>query len=355
VLIGTLNVYEGALIGLAAYLICRRGLARDGVMLLILEAFFLVDITFLNAEIVTSRLGLGTAVDVILFALAIAKLGLITRSMGRPIAQGRFLAIVLQIAVLFAFPIILRWQDHGAISDRFFYGAWWVIGSLIPLSVAISRLRSEARRLPVSPWARKTAGLYAILPWMSLVAHAGILHYVYNVTFYPAEITPVLLGLSFMPGPVKLSRLAARDLMLLRILAPMVALLCSLPDPRTLCWGSGTNASIWLTPTRLALAGAYVTYVCNFAGAYAVYFLATGAAGVAAWVFGPSAAWIDQASWNAWQWLRTLLGNLLPQTALSWGITAIAAAFAFLGIGGAISLGRRNLPTPMPEQLSDAP
>src|SRR3989442_15881154 len=46
-LIVTLNVYEGALIGLALFLITRRGLVRDGKILLILEAFFLVDTTFL--------------------------------------------------------------------------------------------------------------------------------------------------------------------------------------------------------------------------------------------------------------------------------------------------------------------
>src|SRR5215469_15809895 len=45
ILLLTLNVYEGALIGLAAYLVLVRGLRRDGMMLVILEAFFLIDIT----------------------------------------------------------------------------------------------------------------------------------------------------------------------------------------------------------------------------------------------------------------------------------------------------------------------
>src|SRR3954447_9484059 len=50
-LIGVLNAYEAAVIALALYLITRRGLVRDGWILLSIEALFLVDLTFLNAEL----------------------------------------------------------------------------------------------------------------------------------------------------------------------------------------------------------------------------------------------------------------------------------------------------------------
>src|SRR5689334_1313949 len=49
-LIVTLNVYEGMLLGLGLYLLARRGIVRDGLMLLFLEALFLVDAAFLNVE-----------------------------------------------------------------------------------------------------------------------------------------------------------------------------------------------------------------------------------------------------------------------------------------------------------------
>src|SRR5437764_13771636 len=45
-LIVTLNVYEGMLLGLGLYLLARRGVVRDGLMLLFLEALFLVDAAF---------------------------------------------------------------------------------------------------------------------------------------------------------------------------------------------------------------------------------------------------------------------------------------------------------------------
>src|SRR5688500_11080747 len=50
-LIVTLNVYEAVLIALGLLLIVRRNLVRDGRVLLVLEAFFLVDVTFLGNEI----------------------------------------------------------------------------------------------------------------------------------------------------------------------------------------------------------------------------------------------------------------------------------------------------------------
>src|SRR5688572_33432018 len=53
ILIATLDVYELALVVLAVVLL-RRGLLRDGMFLLFLEAFFLADAGFLNMEIFTA-------------------------------------------------------------------------------------------------------------------------------------------------------------------------------------------------------------------------------------------------------------------------------------------------------------
>src|ERR671913_2259379 len=54
VLVGTLNLYEFMLLGLGVYLIRRRNVVRDGRTLLLLQAVFLVDLTFLNAETAAS-------------------------------------------------------------------------------------------------------------------------------------------------------------------------------------------------------------------------------------------------------------------------------------------------------------
>ena len=61
-LLVTLNVYEAALLGIALFLVTKRGLRRDGHMLLLLQAFFVADFTFLNAEIATSSPDAGTGI-----------------------------------------------------------------------------------------------------------------------------------------------------------------------------------------------------------------------------------------------------------------------------------------------------
>src|SRR5438552_15522935 len=72
-LVVTLNIYEALLITLAIFLIAKRRLVRDCTILLMLEAFFLVDVTFLHAELFAASLRIGLVVNSIILVLAIAK------------------------------------------------------------------------------------------------------------------------------------------------------------------------------------------------------------------------------------------------------------------------------------------
>src|SRR4051812_2950150 len=114
-LIVTLNIYEAALIGLALFLIIRRKLLRDGKILLILEAFFLVDTSFLNAEIVTAHYALGVAINVLLYLLAVGKLTLVLKVLKPEFSFGKYGFLLLELAVLFGLPCVLRRIDHGSL------------------------------------------------------------------------------------------------------------------------------------------------------------------------------------------------------------------------------------------------
>jgi hypothetical protein len=343
ILIATLNVYEAALLALAAYLIRVRQVGRDGVVLLILEAFFLIDITFLNAEVATSLGGLGLVLNILLFLAAVAKLAVIVSLFGQSPRDGRFAALVLQLAVLFAIPLIFRRLDHGDLSPRVFYAAWWVIGLLIPLSQEIARTKSTAEgpsRIGVS--------VYQSLPWLSLILHVSILHYVYNVTFYGANAAPILLALAFVLHRSAPSTLVPRkDLLVLRLLLPAAAVLVSLNNPYPLCLAMTNHPALSLTPTRLAICGAYLTYVLCFVRPYLFIFVAAGVAVIPAWILGPTLDQMSRASSAIWDWAANVVDHLIPRTTLDWGVSAIAAAFAFLGMGAIVSLARRiQLPSP---------
>src|SRR3954463_14980154 len=66
-MIVTLNLYELAVIGLAVFLM-RRDIRRDAMLLLIVEAFFLADVGFLNMEVFATSAKIGLLVNAIVFA-----------------------------------------------------------------------------------------------------------------------------------------------------------------------------------------------------------------------------------------------------------------------------------------------
>src|SRR5215208_6611083 len=59
-----LNVYEAVVIGLAVFLL-KRNIRRDGLLLLIVEAFFLADVGFLNMEVFATNVATGLIVNVL--------------------------------------------------------------------------------------------------------------------------------------------------------------------------------------------------------------------------------------------------------------------------------------------------
>src|SRR5262245_38003257 len=74
ILILVLQLYEGLLVGLGAYLVRSGRARRDGLVVLLIESVFLMDATLLSAECVTADLKTGGAVAVGLGALAVFKL-----------------------------------------------------------------------------------------------------------------------------------------------------------------------------------------------------------------------------------------------------------------------------------------
>src|SRR5665213_4454341 len=116
ILIAQLNVYEVALIALAWFLVRRRQM-HDGVMLAGIEVFFLVDVSFLNAQLSTCNLALGLAVTILLFLAAVAKVAFLARIAGLSLRDGRLAATIGQLRALFAIPVIFRRFD-GEICRR---------------------------------------------------------------------------------------------------------------------------------------------------------------------------------------------------------------------------------------------
>lgn len=345
-LIVTINLYEALLVGLAM-LLMARGLARDARILLTVEAFFLVDVTFLNAEVVTASLRVGTLVSAGLLVLSAGKLRLIMRTLGADLSPARFVYTLAQLAVLLAIPCVLRRRDHGSVSPLNFHAIWWVVGLLPVVQEIATRIWGVGHRQRVPA----AAAVYLVLPWISLIAHLGILHYVYDATFYGAMATPVLLGLALLVNRATPETTNARlNLLALRLLLPLAAVAVSWNNPSALAFSLRPLASASVSTSMLAGAAAYLTFIYCFLLPAAVFFLSAGAIVVLAMLFGPSPADVRRVSWQTWSWSINVIDRIVPKTLAGWGVVSVLASFFFLLIGGWISLS-----APRPQKVEPAP
>ena len=362
-LIVTLNLYEAALLAIALYLITRRGLARDGRMLLVLQFFFLVDFSFLNAEATTADLRTGILLNVGLFLLAALKLGVVLRVLKPRFSAAQFGFVLFQLAAIYAIPCALRWIDVNRVlvGPRHIYVVWWVAGLIPVLYELVAHLEGrstgfDAGVRPPSPTgsvAPTTA--YLVLPLVSLLTHVGILHYVYDVGFYGAHAAPLLLGLAIVLNRQHATaRLSRQDLATLRLLLPIAAVLVSANNPFVFSFRTGYPRLV-LTPLNLALAGAYLVYVYCFLRAHAKLFLATGAAAATLYVLGPSARKVGDGLRQAWDWTSRLAERRMPKTTSDWGMVGLFASFAFLALGFWISLKKRPEVSGFADGQSSAP
>ncbi len=202
-MIVTLNVYEAALIGLAMLLL-GVNIRRDALLLMLIEAFFLVDVGFLNMEVFTVNYAVGLIVNGLLMLAAVVKLALLFRMAGLPVVDGKFAFVVLALAVLYAIPGIfaIASQPNDVLSPMWVFVAWWLAGFLpVAFVILAGSFEIFTRSSGGAAGADRIIGRTLILlPLLSLVAHLCLENWVYKVTFEPSNIAPLLLGMAVAIG-----------------------------------------------------------------------------------------------------------------------------------------------------------
>jgi hypothetical protein len=340
VLLGTLNAYEAMVVALGLFLVRRRGIFRDGRTLLLIEAPFLVDLTFLNAETGSVSLKAGALLSMLVLLLALLKVGVVLRVLGNRLPRRAFAFIALELAILLMLPSAFKWFEHrGPVTGSYFYAAWWAAGLLL---VGFELLnRSQGANFRDAGLARMVRRMYTALPLISLVAHLGMLHWVYWVRFSAADLSPLLLGAAVAMGHATLKS-SRPNLVLLRALMPAAAVGLAMFDP--LPFHVHLLGRVDVTSPMPTVGAAYLAYVYCFFLSYAPLLLGGGAVAVAAYSIGPSFWQIVDGGRAGSQRLWDLVMRFVPRTAVQWGVVSMSAAFAFLGIGAFISL-RKGAPT----------
>lgn len=344
IMIATLNWYEAALIGLAMVLL-RHNVMRDATILLVIEAFFLVDVGFLNMEIVGERLALGLIVNTLILGLAVVKIVLLFHAARLPLADGRFAFAVLSLGVLFVIPgvfaIVARPRDTY-LPPLVAYAGWWIAG-LLPVAYAmlVGSFDTFRRRMDEDALGIDSivARVLLALPMISIVAHLSLSHWVYKCAFHPADVAPLLLGAAVAVGrcdrPIGDFALRFR----LQLVLPFVAVaLSAIKFPPELTYAGTFGVTI--SPLRVALFAAMLVYLDGMWLHRSALFGVGAAMCAGALGMGHSVTTINGNSTEVAQRSVSLMERLIPKTLSEWGMVSIGAAFVLLALGAAISLMR---------------
>lgn len=360
ILIATLNVYELALVVLAVVLL-RRGLIRDGMFLLFLEAFFLADAGFLNMEIFTTDPATGLVVNGVLFALAVVKIAFVFAATGLPVRGGLFFFVMAQLALLFAIPGVfsdVALRRGGQLPMLAVTSAWWAAGLVPILYVLLVRMRAmdgipaasggasrQEKNRDAASFAgfalmgdsqRRIAKVFVALPFVSLLAHLCLANWVHKVTFHPSNLSPLLLGLAVWVGRYDwhVSTLAWR--MRMQLVLPFTAvMLAAIKFPPELLF---EVMGVWVSPLRLAALGATLVYIDGWFLHRHAYF---AAASLLCFVGAGLGVSVKDMNRNTLEFIRFWLvgiARLVPKTASQWGVVSVVGAFILLAMGAGLSL-----------------
>jgi hypothetical protein len=341
VLIGVLNLYEAMLIGLALFLIVRRGLVRDGRMLLWVESVFLVDATFLGSELYASDLRLGGLLALGLFLLAGLKVAAIVRGLGVRFDPAVWIGLV-PVGVLLAIPGVLAAlaQAH-LLSLPVVYVLWWLVALLVIAQAVVERERpaGAATSSPEEAAAALRRAL-GVLPCASLAIHLIGAGWVQGVRFDVSLLGPVFLALGLRSLLRDVASAPGRG----SLGWPAAAILVSIGAPQGLVVVGLSGFP--LSRLRVMLVAAALAYLLAlrihktpvFAWGAGLCLLGAGAGHTV----GAMASTFTSLARTVFSWS----GRLVPRTAGQWGAFTVGLSFVLLALGARKSLLRPDSPEP---------
>lgn len=326
-LTAAINLYELLLVALGLFLIVKRNVRRDGSILLILEAFFLVDVAFLNAELFTISPWVGLAANVAVFLLALLKLSAIFTVLRIPVSSPLVAVIGIELLALFALPGLLKLEatlSGGRLTPLTMYVAWWAIFGIGVLTIGSLRVHTAQGKLN---W---FAPLVALMACVSLIAHAGTGQWVYDTRYWGANLAPMLALAAFWLLPNVYTRPAGFFFAIAAVFA-------------ALSHNNSLNLYVFdraIRPVDVTALAIYLIVSWTLLRGVFLWLLAAGTVAALASVFGPSVATVRHWTQTGLERVVALLDLVRPKSQTHWGVVGVVMSFVFLVIGAVISLRR---------------
>jgi hypothetical protein len=330
-LAGLLNLYEFMLIGLAVYLVRRRGLERDGGVLLLIEMVFLADATNLCSESWSLGVTNGLLMNGAALALAVAKAAIVIRGLRLRPSPRAVLGLAVAVLVLLGAPGVLAALNRTGMSMELpIHGQWWLV-SIATLAVFfLLRGQGAGRESFETALGRNVAFLLL----GSFLIHTIAASWVYAAGFHASHLAPflaVLTVISWRMAPGQL--LSPKNLALARAGLPLAAAIFGAFFPSCLAADLPWLSGIAFSPLRGVMVALSVAYLWDFlarngrrrvVAAATLFLLACSGHSVTVMV-------------RTWLWFGS---RIVPRTVGQWGAVALAAAFLLLAAGAGLSLAR---------------
>ena len=344
VLIAVFNCYELLVITLGLSLAKTKSFTRDAVQLLLLELLLLLDITFLYNECFTISPKVGFAINTMGALLAFFKLTVICRELDIQLRFGFRVLLSIDLLLVYWLPGIFRlYSLDGELAPELVYSIWWSVGALLalhglPESVIFSPGRHSSQRLqPIIVQAT------VALPIVAVIAHVAAGHYVYDTAFYPAAISPILLGLAvvcghgmFIPRPGNIKAASSLSLCLL-------AVILSNGYPDSLITTTTWPVSCCVTPLRLTIASAGLVCILNWLIRKQQWMILPAMVFLALILMGHSPHTILQQVSTILETTAKWWRIIRPGSIYGWGIAAVTLSFLLLGTGAVACAAKKML------------
>lgn len=347
VLIGTLNLYEAVLIGLATWLIAKRKLIRDAEILLAIEALFIADGAFLSAEMFTADLAIGVMVNFALLAMAAGKIIAILVALKLPVAR-MLPALMLQLSLVLILPGFLKFSadDFGNLRPLRLYFGWWAL-AIFPLATYVVWRIASSREAARVPWEhiatiaprRRIAVTFAVMATLSMLVHLAMSSWVYKVHWYPAHLSPFALGVAFAAGIAARPGAKNPNYIRMQLWLPAVAIVLSIACPRAL---TVNPHGFEFTTLRLTLIGAAVVYAQAFLMQRSIRFAVMSLACLLFSMLGATVPAITDTLLTPLRVARDSGGKLMPTTSAGWGALSVISAFLLLAAGAVVSMQKKS-------------
>jgi hypothetical protein len=338
-LLAMLAAYQVCLFLAGAALVIRRGVLRDGAMLLVLDAIFLCDVTFAVSNLVTASPFTGLGVGLILAGSGGARVVWLCSKLGAPMPVRRALGLTSLLSLVPLIPFALKQLDRfDFVGPLAFYGLWWLVALIATALITIDRASRASRDTRVKRLAHHLQLTYALLAWVSVAAHVGMLHWVYDRAFTAPMATPLLLLAAVAVEKLRLlRRFGIVDARAIQVVLLGAAAFTGIShDHAALQFDlvvPGLVDAISVGNAKLTFVAVYVAAALVLMRPIAAYVLGVGAIGAGWSLFGPSWQSIVDFASSIVRTTRQTVVDTMPKTRFGWGVIAVVGSFGLLLLG----------------------